>query len=148
MTVGPAPLIVTPVAPASKAASRTSSYPSISFARAGVTTESYIPWPTISGSLRCMPEVSVAAFPTVSTSWETFAPSGTTSRASRVETTMSGRQATRGISASTVRTPESVAMVNPPRIAGATLSSWASPDTTASPFAAIGTRSARVFPRS
>jgi len=95
-----------------------------------------------------MPVVSVAALPTVSTTWSTVAPSGTTRRASRVETTMSGRQATSGIDASTPVTPSSVATVKPPRIAGATLSSWASPETTASPFAAIGTSSSRVLPRS
>jgi hypothetical protein len=72
------------------------------------------------------------------------APSGTTARASRVETTMSGRHVTRGMFAPTRVTPLSVAIVNPPRMAGATLSSWASPETTASPSAATGTSSVRV----
>jgi len=52
------------------------------------------------------------------------------------------------MSADTFVTPSGVAMVNPPMIDGATLSSWASPETTASPLAAMGTSSSREWPRS
>ena len=67
MIAGPAPLTVTPAAPASKAAARTSSYPVIRRARSGVTTGSLMPAPTRSGSERHIPIASVAALPTVST---------------------------------------------------------------------------------
>src|SRR6056297_483324 len=107
-----------------------------------------MPAPTRSGSERHMPIASVAALPTVSTRSSMGAESGTTRRASRVETAMSGRQTTRGTAASTECVPSCVVTVNPPRIEGATLSEWATPETTASPSAATGTSSDRESPRS